>query len=157
QTLVRDPPPDMIAAIAKPLPSPIEKTIGVTGGAKLVPDANTLATELDDKKVQIGVFHGFEFGWQKARHPDLVPLLIAVPNGELLKAVIVVNETNPAKSLADLKNQSVVVSKGTKAHCLLYLDDLRKGLEATTGAKLEKPALTTGEVLHEVATGVTAA
>lgn len=153
QTMFRDVTPEMLAAFAKPLQSTIEKTIGVTGGAELVPDAATLATRLDDKKFQLGVFHGFEFAWQKQKHPDLEPLLVAVPNKNLLKAVVVVNAANPAKSLADLKNQSIAVPKNTKGHCLLWLEDQRKGFAATTAAVVEKPKLMADELLSEVVGG----
>ena len=157
QTMFRDVTPTMIKAVALPLKSTLEKAVGITGDAELLPDANALAAKLSDKKVQIGVFLGYEFAWVKQNHPNLEPLVLAVPPGGKLKTVVVVNVANPATCLADLKEQSVLIPKATKAHCLIYLDDQRKGFEATTAKRVEKPRMTTEEVLEQVAIGNEAA
>lgn len=153
QTMFRDITPEMLTAIAKPLRSIIEKTVGLTGDAELVPNAAELAQKLDDRKLQIGVFHGYEFAWHKQKHPDLVPLMLAVPHGGKLQALVVVNKDNTATSLADLENQCVVIPKMTKAHCELFLNDLRVKLPSTTAKPVFKKNLVTEEALNDLAAG----
>lgn len=156
QTMFRDITPGMVQAVAKPLKKVIEKTMKLTGDAELVPDAATLAAGISDGKIQIGVFHGYEFAWLMAKHPDLEPFMLAVPHGKL-RASIIVRANNPAEKLADLKNQTVAIHKAIKAHCVLYLDDQRKGLDETTATVIEKPDVTMEEMLQEVASGAQAA
>ena len=88
--------------------------------------------KMSAKRLQLGVFHGFEFARVRADHPDLVPLLITVPPARKLQAVVVVRDDAKAKTLADLDGEPCWCPGGTKAHCLLYLDSARAGLPAGT-------------------------
>jgi len=154
QTMFRDVTPQMVAAIAKPLKGIIEKTVGITGDAELVPDSATLAQKLSEKKVQIGVFHGYEFAWLKENHPNLEPLMVAIPNCGKLEAVVVVNSSNKADKVTDLKGQSVAVPKAIKAHCLLFLEDLKRG-QASDVARLSEKGQSVQQILDDVSAGNT--
>jgi ABC-type phosphate/phosphonate transport system substrate-binding protein len=84
------------------------------------------------KQLQIGVFHGFEFAWISPSHPDIVPLAVTVPPGRNVQACVVVHKSCPAQTLADLTDETIIIPKGTKAHCYLFLNRERTGLPPTT-------------------------
>jgi ABC-type phosphate/phosphonate transport system substrate-binding protein len=105
------------------------------------------------KQLQFGVFHGFEYAWVAPNHPDLVPLVVTIPPGRKVKACVVVNKESAFKSLADLKDETVTVPRGAKAHCLLYLDTKRAGLPSTTARPKLMPGKTAEDALDAVVTG----
>src|SRR5262249_52379150 len=73
----------------------MEGQTGMKGQPMLLANSNEVAQQLIDGKVQLGVFHGFEYAWAQSQHPELKPLVIAVSqNNPHLTAQIVV----PAES-----------------------------------------------------------
>src|SRR3954467_2108915 len=70
-SLFRDTPPVLIGVLSRPLKSLMETQTGVSGDLHLAGDAIALADKLKANKVQLGVFHGFEFGWAKQHCPEL--------------------------------------------------------------------------------------
>jgi ABC-type phosphate/phosphonate transport system substrate-binding protein len=153
QGMFRDIQPAMVQALARPLRDMIRKQTGLTGDVEVVPDAFTLAARMKAKRYHLGAFHGFEFAWVRKQNPNLIPLAVTVPPGRKLQACVVVHEDSPAQSLADLKDQPVVVHRGTKAHCLAFFDRERAGLPATTAVPKTKPAVTPEEALDAVVNG----
>ncbi|CAN5456048.1 hypothetical protein BH11PLA2_BH11PLA2_32060 [soil metagenome] len=153
QGMFRDVPPNVVAALAKPMKALLEKTVGVTGDAILLKDSEELAAALNDKKVNVGVFHGFEFAWLKAKNPNLEPLLVAMPHGGRLQACLVVPADSKVEKIADLNTDPIIVCKGTKAHCVVYLESLRKPLAANIAPPISKPTLVLDEVLGEMCVG----
>ena len=103
-----------------------------------------------DKQFQLGVFHGFEFAWVRKDSADLVPLVVTVPPARMLRAVVVASKYSDATRLADLKGESILVPRGTKAHCYLYLEAQRQGLPETCAALKTKPAVTGEEALDKI-------
>ena len=81
-----------------------------------------MGQELADNKLQLAVFHGFEFAWEQNKHPDLKPLVIVVKgqNTKLMAQVIVAKDSQYQK-LDDLKGQPVAIPKGTPEHARLFL------------------------------------
>jgi len=150
QGMFRDVQPAMVQALSKPLRDMIQKSTGLTGDVEILPDGIALADRMKGKKLQLGVFHGFEYAWARKQHPDLVPLVVTVPPGRKLQACIVVHKDSTATSLADLKDTAVIVPRGTKAHCYLYIERLKLGLPATTATLKTKPAMTTEEALDAI-------
>ncbi len=157
QGMFRDIQPAVVQAMSHPLRQLIHKQTGLTGDVDIVPDALTLADRMKAGRYQLGVFHGFEFAWARTRDPNLVPLAVTVPPGRKLQACVVVQKDSPAASLADLKDEPILVHRGTKAHCLAYLDRLRAGLPTTTAAPKTKPPISAEEALDAVVSGNAAA
>src|SRR5262249_39951922 len=79
-------PQPMVLAAAQPFRALMEAQTGFTG--ELVPagDAEDLGERLASDKVDLGVFHGVEFGWARQKYPDLRPLVIAVNYQRHLRA-----------------------------------------------------------------------
>lgn len=157
QGMFRDVHPAMVQALSRPLRDLIRNKTGLTGDVAVVPDAHTLAARMQDGQLNLGVFHGFEFAWVRKNHPDLVPLVVTVPGTRKLQAVVVVATDSSAQSLADLKSTDVAVPRGTKAHCLAFLDRERVGLPATTAVPKTEPPMTPAEALDAVVSGSTPA
>jgi len=157
QGMFRDVQPAMVQAMSVPFRAMFERQTGYTGDVEIVPDAETLSNKMKDRKLQLGVFHGFEYAQVRTRHPELQPLVVTVPHGRACQALVIVSQASKAEKLADLAGELVVIPRGTKAHCLTYLDKARRGLPATVAKPVAKPNLTVEEVLNSVAEGTSAA
>ena len=157
QGMFRDVQPAMVQAMARPLRTLIQRQTGLEGEVEIVPDARTLADRMRAGRFQLGVYHGFEFAWVRQDSPDLVPLVVTVPPARLLRAVVVVSKESQAERLSDLKGESVLVPRGTKAHCYLFMEARRQGFADDTAALKTKPAVTSEEALDKVVQGEAAA
>src|SRR2546429_7702608 len=60
-SLFHDTPASLIGVLSRPLKALMESQTGVTGEIMLAGDPIALADKLQANKVQLGVFHGFEF------------------------------------------------------------------------------------------------
>ena len=150
QGMFRDVQPAMVQALSKPLRDMIQKSTGLTGDVDIVADGIQLADRMKAKKYQIGVYHGFEYAWVRKQNPDLVPIVVTIPPGRKLQACVVVHKDSMATSLADLKDTPLIVPRGTKAHCYLYIERLRAKLPASTAPLKTKPAMTSEEALDAI-------
>ena len=157
QGMFRDVQPAVVQAMSKPLRDLIRKQTGLTGEVEICTDANALAEKMTAKRLHLGVYHGFEFAWLRQANPDLVPLVITIPPARKLQACLVVRNDSKATAVADLKDETVLVPRGTKAHCFLYLESVRAGLPATTAKPQAKSTLTSEEALDAVINGDSAA
>jgi ABC-type phosphate/phosphonate transport system substrate-binding protein len=72
-------------------------------------DWQELAEQMAKKKVQLGVFQGYEFAWAREKYPDLKPLAVTVNVYKYPVAYVVTARTDPAKDFAGLKGQSLAV------------------------------------------------
>src|SRR5262249_37875058 len=111
---------------------------------------------MKDGKIDIGVFHGFEYAWLKDT-PNLLPMVATVPNCGKVQACLVVHKDSKAKAPADLRGACVLMPKGSKAYCYMYLDHLREKLPAGDCCPAKKSNLTPEEALGEVAVGTSEA
>jgi ABC-type phosphate/phosphonate transport system substrate-binding protein len=120
-SLFRDTPEPMVMALMKPFGALMESQTGLKG--QLVPAgaAESLGQQLAEDKVQLAVFHGFEFAWARQRYPELQPLMIAVNQKRHLRAHLVVNCDCQATGLADLKGRILAIPRRTREHCHLFL------------------------------------
>jgi ABC-type phosphate/phosphonate transport system substrate-binding protein len=122
RSLFREAPPSMIGLLSRPLKALMESQTGLTGELVLVDDCYNLGARLKDGKMQIGVFHGFEFAWARQKNPGLKPLVIAVNQHRLLHAHLVVRKDSSANSCGDLKGKVVALPRMSREHCHLYLE-----------------------------------
>ena len=113
---------------AKPFKDMLEKQAGLKGEIVLTKDFADATAQLRDGKLDLAVYHGFEYAWAR-QHPELVPLLVTVPKTDL-RACLVVNKESKVAAAADLKGACVAIPAATKAYCHLYLDRLKETLPA---------------------------
>ncbi|HUR53303.1 MAG TPA: PhnD/SsuA/transferrin family substrate-binding protein [Gemmataceae bacterium] len=151
--MFRDVPAGVMDIAAAPFRDLLRRQAGTDGDVALVESYQVLATQMKEKKVDIGVFCGFEYAWVKAAHPEIVPLVVTVPNGRKMQAMLVVHKDAKAGKPADLCGACVAIPTGTKPHCHLFLERLRDGLPADCCgvAKMEPKGVE--EVLDAVAAG----
>ena len=152
--LFKDVPRPLINAAVVPFQKIMLREIGLHGTMKLCPDYAGLAADLKNGKIDLAVFHGFEYAWVKDQ-PGLVPIVITKPSCGKVQACIVVHANSKAQKPQDLKGACVGLPKGTKAHCSMYLKFLHDTAEIAAGDCCPVPCkgLTPDEVLDEVVTG----
>ena len=121
-------PPAVVQTASMPFKAMFEKQTGLKGEVTVAKDYAQMADQLRAGKLDIAVFHGFEYAWVK-QHDGLVPLLVTVPRDNL-QACLVVNVTSKAKGAGELKGDCVAIPAGTKAHCRVYLDRIKAGVPA---------------------------
>jgi ABC-type phosphate/phosphonate transport system substrate-binding protein len=121
-TMFRDAPPAMVNALSAPFYSLVHAQTGLKSEMVLVPTPDDMRLQLESGRIQFGVFHGFEFAWMQQKSAGLEPLMIAAPMHRPLQAFLIVHATSLAKSLADVKGQTLALPKGTKEYTRLYAD-----------------------------------
>jgi len=85
-------------------------------------DWSELAEELAKKKLQLGVFQGYEFAWAKAKRPALKPLTIAISVYRYPVAYVVARRDNPAKKFADLKGKALAIPDINQGYLNLFAE-----------------------------------
>ena len=150
--MFKDVPKPLLAAMAEPFRSMMFKQTGLSGDVDMCPNSTCLAGKLKDRSISIGVFHGFEYAWAKNANPNLVPLLVTVPHGRKVQALILVSAVSELKKPADLKGIGVVVPKALKAHSQLFLDKIR-GQNPAIQIAANPASLTAEEAISAVAGG----
>jgi ABC-type phosphate/phosphonate transport system substrate-binding protein len=139
----------LIKAGSGPFLQLMKDSTGIEGKLSLQPDAMTQAREMNEGKVQLGVFLGQEFAWVKEKYPDLVPIAIAVPN-QPVQAYCVVLWNCPAKSIRDLKKQTLALPPVHRDFCEMFLakqKDLHMKGAAFAGQIVSASGL---DALHDV-------
>ncbi|WP_439624974.1 phosphate/phosphite/phosphonate ABC transporter substrate-binding protein [Gemmata sp.] len=150
--MFKDVPSAMVNAAARPLQSMIVDKSGMKGSVEVVEDYKALAEKLSTGKLDIGVFHGFEYAWVKDT-PGLIPLVATVPTCGKVQACLVVSVDSTFTDVKDLKGACVVLPTSSKAHCHMYLERLRERLPAGDCCPAKNRGLTPEAALGEVANG----
>jgi ABC-type phosphate/phosphonate transport system substrate-binding protein len=121
-SLFLDVPQSAVLAFMQPFGAIMEAQTGVAGELMPGGDVAHLAQQIVDDKMQLGVFHGIEFAWARQKHPELRALAIAVNQHTYLRAILVVKAESKLGTIRDLQGKSIALARGTREHCLLYLD-----------------------------------
>ncbi len=148
--MFKDVPQAMVNAAARPFQTMIQDKAGVKGSVEVVEDYKALAQKIKDGKIDIGVFHGFEYAWIKDT-PGLIPLVATVPNCGKVQACLVVRLDSKFLDPKDLKGACVLVPAMSKAHCHMYLDRLREKLPEGDCCPAKTAGLSPQDALGEVA------
>jgi ABC-type phosphate/phosphonate transport system substrate-binding protein len=121
-SLFRDTSEPLMQVIMRPFKSLLETQTGMQG--RLVPggDAQHLGQRLKEGDVHLGIFHGVEFAWAKAKFPQLKPLLIAVNKQPYLRAHLIVRDGSSIQTAFDLKGRVVGLPSLSREHCWLFLE-----------------------------------
>lgn len=155
-TMFRDVPPALVQAAQGPFRDLFKKQVGLTGEVEVIDDYEALAKKLNDQKLDLGVFHGFEWAWVHERYPNLQPLVVTVPY-KPLQACIVVHTKHKADEPAGLNGPCVAVPLGLKAHSHLFYERLQQNLPAGCCRPIGKGKLGPVEALDNVCSETTTA
>ncbi|GBD36505.1 hypothetical protein HRbin36_01630 [bacterium HR36] len=111
-----------ILAQMEPFAEVVSKRVGIRGEFLVVRDVHHAARLLDERKIQVVVLHGPEYGWLKQLRQEIRPLLIATASTAKLQAVFLVSQNNAAKSADELKGQTLALSNRLPQHLRLFLE-----------------------------------
>jgi ABC-type phosphate/phosphonate transport system substrate-binding protein len=140
RTLFCDLPEPMVQMMAQPFSALMRSQTGLNGQILPCGDTYDLGRQLHEGKMDLGVFHGIEFGWAQQKYPDLRPLVIAINKHRHVTANVVVRSDSTAASFADLKGKVVALPRYSREHCRLFLERLCREAGAETPAFLAKLA-----------------
>lgn len=121
-SLFNDVPPALVAFAGGPFKALVKEFTGLNGELKVGGDAFEVGKKLDDKQLDLAVFHGFEFGWARQKYPQLRALTVAVSKHRQVHALLVVRADSDFKSIADLKGKDIGLPRKSKEHCRLFLE-----------------------------------
>lgn len=150
--MFRDVPDSLVNAAAKPFQTMIEDKAGVKGSVELVESYNVLVDKIKAGKLDICVLHGYEYAWVKDT-PGLVPMCVTRPNAGKIRVCLVVGKNSKATKPEDLKGACVLIPKGTKGYCYMFLDQIRANCPAGCCLTATEGELNPQDALVKVATG----
>jgi ABC-type phosphate/phosphonate transport system substrate-binding protein len=156
ETMFADVPKSILNAMADPFRTLMVKQTSLEGEVEICQDFQQLSKKLKDHTLSVGVFHGYEYAWSKQANPNLIPLLVTIPYGKKAQSMIVVKKDSEFAKIADLKDKTVTLSKGTKAYTRLYLDGL-KAKHREIAVSTKPVTMTPEDALTAVACGTDAA
>src|ERR1051326_5524985 len=121
KSLFRDAPKGAVEAMTPVFTHLMETQIGTRGKIVILGGSNEVSQQLSENKVQLAVFHGFEFAWAQSKDPTLRPLVVAIKASDKLTAQVIVAADSKIEKLEDLKGETVAIPKGTPEHARLFL------------------------------------
>ena len=113
----------LIETGAAPFKKMMKDSTGINGNLRILPDPMTLARELDQGKVQIGVMQGYEFAWAKSKYPQLDAIAMAVPMREQ-QTFCLVKWDSKAANIHDLKEGKISLPP-LPDYCQLYFAKIK--------------------------------
>jgi ABC-type phosphate/phosphonate transport system substrate-binding protein len=127
RTFFHDVSPVLVKTAIDPLAILIRKSTGMTSKVVVGTDAFALAHDLGERKLQLAVFHSFEFGWAQQKYPELRPLMLAGHAQRPVAAYVLVRKDSDLHTFADLKGKDLAVPKRSREPTRLYLEHSCKG------------------------------
>lgn len=121
-----------LAVISKLFEDFVQEHSGLKGRLHVGGGYRRVARMVNNKQLDIGVLHGFEFAWVQRDFPALQPLLIAIYRDRNLTAHLVVRDDHNAKQVKDLKGTALALPAHSKGHCRLFLQRLCQGMGSAT-------------------------
>jgi ABC-type phosphate/phosphonate transport system substrate-binding protein len=121
-SLFGDAPEPVVQVAMRPFKSILEARTGAVGEIVAGGDADGLARQLKDGRLQLAVFQGVEFAWARLKQPDLQPVLVGVNQRGAVRADLVVLKDGKAACCEDLRGQAVALPRLSRRHCLLFLE-----------------------------------
>src|SRR6266404_4180298 len=127
QSFFHDMSKPLIETVTDPFIAIMKETAGLTGDMVIGGDAFSVAQQVNDNKLQMGLFFGFEFAWVQQKHSELRPLMVAVNAKQPVRVYMLVPKDSAAKSFADLKGKELAVPKRTREHCRYLVERMSGG------------------------------
>ncbi|HLZ09010.1 MAG TPA: PhnD/SsuA/transferrin family substrate-binding protein, partial [Chloroflexota bacterium] len=102
----------------------MNRDVGRDGNVETIPDPFDMGKQLADGKLQIAVFHGFEYAWIRTKYPALKPLTLAVNQKPEFRCLVVVRKADGPKDFDGLKDKVLAVATGSREESRVYVDRL---------------------------------
>jgi ABC-type phosphate/phosphonate transport system substrate-binding protein len=143
-SLFDDLPDDQVPGLIKTFNELVREFTGLNSKVVEGGDAYSVARDLKEGKLHLGVFQGFEFAWVQQKDAKVKPLMIAVYYDRNPRASLVVQKTYANETIADLKGKAVAIPAVSGGHTRLFLDRLTTDQAKTTPkmffSKVVRPA-----------------
>jgi ABC-type phosphate/phosphonate transport system substrate-binding protein len=156
RTFFHDLPEPLVQTVTEPFITVMRETTGLSGHLVLGADPMVVAAQLCDGKLQLAVFHSFEYASAKRKHAELQPLMVALHCRKSIRAYIIVRKGAGASVFADLKGKDLAVAKRTDEHCRRYVNHECQGNGARDASDFFAHVLRPGNVetaLDELSAG----
>src|SRR5262245_36611724 len=124
QSLLNEVPESTVSGVIRSFEDLVKQMTGLNGMAVQGGDAYTLARDLKEGKVHLGVFQGFDLAWVQDKEPKLKPLMVGVYYDPRLHAEVIVQRGYKGDTLAGLKGKELAIPQSTGGHCRLFLERL---------------------------------
>jgi ABC-type phosphate/phosphonate transport system substrate-binding protein len=112
----------LMQVVLRPFRQLMEVQTGMQPQLVACGDAENLGRLLKEGRIQLAVFHGFEFAWARQKYPELRPLVIAVNGQHCLRAHLVVRKNGQVHRITDLQGQKVALPHRSREHCRLFME-----------------------------------
>ncbi len=121
-TITRGIPLSWTQLAMRPFKALMEEQTGMSGEVITGGDSLSLAKDLNDNKIQVGVFHGHEFAWAKQKYPKLKVIALCVNKTQQARVLLIVKASSKASCSADLKGKVIAVPRMGRAPCRIFLE-----------------------------------
>jgi ABC-type phosphate/phosphonate transport system substrate-binding protein len=149
----RDVPPALLSYAGEPFKALMKGQTGFDGDVVVEANSSTIARQIDEGKLQLGVFLGHEFAWAKEKYPSLEPLVVSVPRPREVRALLLVRWDCKATSLSDLKGTKLALAKNLRDHAQLFLERKKADDMSDGGFCSTEKADTVHDAIHKVIEG----
>jgi len=122
KSLFRDVPDSVVQALLPPFSTLVHQHTGVSGKLLMSADAGTLAAQLDQGQMDLGMFQGYEFAWARQKYPKLKPLMIAINQQRYLTVHLVTRKGSKVADFDDLHGKRLSLPLRSGGHCHLVLE-----------------------------------
>jgi ABC-type phosphate/phosphonate transport system substrate-binding protein len=152
KTLFHGMPEFMVRAGSGPFLKLMKDATGSNGTLVIVPDPMTLAKQMDEGKIHIGVFQGHEFAWAMTKHKKLTPIAVADPLNPV-QAFCVVSWDSKAKNVGDLKAEKLSLPPIHRDYCEMFLAKQKEAHLKGVSFAAELKAATAEDAIFDVIDG----
>ena len=119
-SLVQDMSPGQLKFLNAEFPVMVKDFSGLDAKVARRKSIDALGDSLASGADQFAIMQGVEYGWLKARHPEIEPLLLGIYHVTQPKALLMGKKGDAAKSFADLKGQPLSLLKAGKEYIYLF-------------------------------------
>jgi ABC-type phosphate/phosphonate transport system substrate-binding protein len=121
-SLFQDRPNETAQSTMGPFREMMERETGKDGEVVTLKEPMELGAQLNSGRMQLGVFHGFQFAWARAKYPHLRPLVLAVNQVLRPRAHLLVRSDRSIGHFAELAGKSLALPEHSKPYSRLYLE-----------------------------------
>lgn len=117
-----DVPPVLIQIVTPTFNALTRECTGLNGHMVVGGDAFELCKRLEANELQFACFQGIEYAWVHERHPDIVPMMVAIYRHHHLRANLVVRKDSDVAGFQELRGKDLALPRKSKEHCRLFLE-----------------------------------
>jgi ABC-type phosphate/phosphonate transport system substrate-binding protein len=133
KTMIRDAGPAKFEVLTANFRAVMREQTGLDGDLVTLETPEAMRRGLEDGRVQLGAFHGFEFARQRERSKELEPVMVTAPDPEAMTMILVVAKADPAKGVADLRGATLAATDADSPESQAFLERLCKEAGGNSG------------------------